>query len=169
MSQTSKFRKYRLSDEYLIFYYKFIEPNLQHISESNSKNLFSTLVEKTWTPWLGFSFERFCLKNAYYLAEKMNFAEEVLHAAPFYAQGDSKFQIDLIYKRSDKVLTVCEIKYHDSPISSKIIPEFERKLVLLEKPNGFTTEKARISFYGADKSLKDAEYFNHIITLEDIL
>jgi AAA+ ATPase superfamily predicted ATPase len=169
MSQTSKFRKYRLSDEYLIFYYKFIEPNLEHISESNSKNLFSTLVEKTWDPWLGFSFERFCLKNAYYLADKMNFADEVIHAASFYGKGDSKFQIDLIYKRSDKVLTICEIKYQDSPISSKIIPEFERKLALLEKPKGFSIEKALISLYGADKSLKDAEYFNHILSLEDIL
>ncbi len=170
MTASSKFRKYKLADEYLIFYYKFIEPNLEHIRDNiNSKNLFDSLVEKVWQPWLGFAFERFALKNAYYLANKMNFADEIIQVAPFYNKKDSKFQIDLIYKRSDKVLGVCEVKYQDKKINSKIIPEFERKLALLEKPKGFTVDKILISLYGADKSLQDTEYFNQILSLEDIL
>jgi hypothetical protein len=36
-------------------------------------------------------------------------------------------------------------------------------------PRGYAFEKALISLYGPDNSLKDTGYFHHFVTLDDIL
>jgi len=167
-SETSKFKKYMLCNEYLLFYFKYIKPNIKTINESTSKKKFETLTGDSFNSWLGFSFERFCLKYSGALAQIMNFEDEVLLASPFFGRNDKKFQIDLIYKRADKVITICEIKHQNKKISTKIIPEMERKCSLFNAPRGYVVEKALISLYGPDESLKNAEYFHHIVTLGDI-
>lgn len=41
------------------------------INETVSLNLFELLTMKNFDVWLGFAFERFCDKNAYYFASIM--------------------------------------------------------------------------------------------------
>ena len=168
-SANTKFKKYALSDEYLIYYFKYIEPNLQIIHESNSRKLFETLTQDSFESWLGYAFERFCLKHAGQIASIMGFADDVLLASPHFEKTDVQFQIDLLFKRADKVVTICEIKHQKKNVGTNIIPEMERKCSLIELPRGHTIEKALISLYGPDKSLKDADYFHHFVSLDDIL
>ncbi|MBW1802318.1 MAG: AAA family ATPase [Deltaproteobacteria bacterium] len=168
-SPNSKFKKYTLADEFLVFYFKYIEPNRQTIKESSSLKLFETLTQNSFDIWLGYAFERFCLKHAGMLASIMGFADDLLLASPHFEKNDQGFQIDLLYKRADRVITVCEIKYHNKKIGTHIIPEMERKCALVKVPRGYTLEKALISLYGPDKALKDAGYFHHFVTLDDIL
>jgi len=165
----SKLRKYRISDEYLQFYFKYVEPNKRIIKESNSSKLFETLTKKGFNIWMGIQFEKFCLKNSLYLAEIMGFEEEVLIASPLFNKEDNKgFQIDLIYLRSDNIITVCEIKYWDKEVNKNIIKEVERKISLLDIPRGYSVETALISIYGEDKSLKERNFFDYSITINDI-
>ena len=169
-SWNSKFRKYRLSDEFLRFYFKFMEPNKDIIRLAKSGNkLFEKLSKDSLDIWLGFAYERFCLKHAWFIAEKMGFADEVLMASPYFGKNDIKFQIDLLYKRVDKVIVICEIKYHSSEISTSIIKEVERKIKLLIPPKGYSIEKALISIYGPDNPLKESGYFDYYLTVEDLL
>ncbi|MEA1911348.1 MAG: ATP-binding protein [Spirochaetota bacterium] len=165
----TKIKKYTLSDEFLRFYFKFIEPNMKMIQSNKSSNIFETLCEKQFIIWSGFAFEKFCIKNNFLLAELMGFSEKIISASPYFGKNDSKFQIDLLFLRSDKVITLCEIKYRNSTISTKIIQEVERKVNLLKVPRGYTVEKSLISLYGSDKSLRDSGYFHHEVTLEQIL
>jgi len=165
----SKFRKYRLSDEFLRFYFKYMAPNRQIIKLSESGNkLFEKLSKDSLDIWLGFAFEKFCLKHAWFLAKKMGFAEETILASPYFGKNDSKFQIDLLYKRVDKVIVVCEIKYHSSEISASVIKEVEKKVEQLSVPKGYSVEKALISIYGPDESLRESEYFDYYLTAEKI-
>lgn len=151
-----------------LFYFKYIEPNEQIISESNSSRLFETLTRKGFDSWLGFAFERFCLKNASLLAQVMEFDQDMLLAAPYFGRNDRHFQIDLLFKRADHVITVCAVKHQNSKIGTKVIPEMERKCALLKTPRGYVMEKALISLYGPDNALRDSAYFNHFVTLEDL-
>ncbi|OPX37959.1 MAG: hypothetical protein B1H12_03485 [Desulfobacteraceae bacterium 4484_190.2] len=167
-SGNSKFKKYTLADEFLVFFFKYIEPNLRVIKESSSQRLFETLTQNSFDPWLGFAFERFCLKHAGMLAFVMDFADDLLLASPYFKKNDEKFQIDLLYKRADRVITVCEIKHQNKKIATDIIPEMQRKCALLKVPRGYALEKALISLYGPDNSLKDTGYFHHFVTLDDI-
>jgi len=118
--------------------------------------------------WLGFAFERFCHKHAGSIAQKMDFADEVIQAGPLFGKNDERFQIDLIYKRIDNVVVVCEIKYSINEIPTTVIPEVQRKCGLLKVPRGFTIQKALISLYGPDKSLAGSRYFDHSVTIKDI-
>ena len=168
-SRNSKFKKYTLADEYLVFFFKYIEPNLRVIKEISSRRLFETLTQNSFDTWLGFAFERFCLKHAGMLAVIMDFADDLLLASPYFKKNDAKFQIDLLYKRADRVITVCEIKHQNKKIGTHIVPEMQRKCALLKVPRGYALEKALISLYGPDNSLKDTGYFHHFVTLDDIL
>ena len=168
-SVNSKFRKYTLADEFLVFFFKYIEPNLRVIKESNSRRLFETLTQNSFDTWLGFAFERFCLKHAGMLAFVMDFADDLLLASPYFKKNDERFQIDLLYKRTDRVITVCEIKHQNMKIGTNIIPEMQRKCALLKVPRSYALEKALISLYGPDNSLKDTGYFHHFVILDHIL
>jgi len=165
----SKLRKYTLSDEFLIFYFKYMEPNLRTIEESGSQRLFEAFSRDNVDIWLGFAFERFCIKHAVYLSGLMGFEDEVLTASPHFERDSRRFQVDLVYRRMDDVVTVCEIKHHKKEISTSIIPEMEKRIKLLNVPAKYTVEKTLISLHGPDKSLKASEYFDYYIQLEDIL
>lgn len=162
----SKLKKYKLRDEYLSFYFKFVEPHLGLIQKNDgNKDLFSRLVKPTWKPWVGLAFENFCLKNALFLAEKMGFEDYV---EDFGSYSGLSTQIDLIFKRTDKVIVLCEVKFHEQALTTSLIPEMEKKIKNFEVPKGYTLEKALISLHGADKSLLNSEYFHHVLSIEDI-
>lgn len=166
-NSNSKLIKYKLTDEYLRFYFKFIKNNIRLISDNRKANLFARLVKPNWQSWLGFAFENYCIKNAAYLSELMGFEDQVIQWGPYFKRGDQGFQIDLIYRRADKVITVCEIKYCDKPVGVEVVKEMERKCELLETPRGYTIEKALISRYGMDSSLQQLDYFHHAIAVGD--
>ncbi len=165
----SKFRKYRIGDEFLAFYFKYMEPNTRLIQTGGQTRLFEKVSAESLDVWLGFAFERFCLKYSTYLAGLMGFKEEMLLAAPYFKSGQEGFQLDLVYKRTDKVIVACEIKFYNGPISPSIIPEMEKKCAAMEIPRGFTLEKALISKYGPDQALQDTGYFNYYVTGEEIV
>lgn len=161
-------KKYRLGDEFLIFYFKYMEPNLRSIKSGGQEKLMEKVSSDSLDVWLGFAFERFCLKHAGYLAGIMGFKDELLLASPFFKREDPGFQLDLVYKRADKVIVACEIKYSNKPLTTKLIPEMEKKCAVFKIPRGYSLERALISLYGPDKALADSCYFNHYVTLENI-
>ena len=164
----TKLKKYKLTDEYVRFYLKYIHKNKKIIKQNTQVNLFDKLVKQNWNAWLGFSFENFCFKNSNWLAEKMGFADQVKNTCPLFVREKKGFQIDLIFERFDNTITVCEIKYLNDQITPKIIPEFEKKLSLLAVKKGITIEKALISQFGADKPLQESGYFHHNLCISDL-
>lgn len=165
----SKITKYYISDQFLSFYFKFIKQNLKSIQINTNNNLFQKLVKPNWDSWLGYAFERYCYQHADYVAEKLGFLEDLEEFGTLYEKKSENFQIDLIFKRFDKVIVVTEVKFHNKEISTSIIPEIEKKISLLEIPKGYTIEKALISTYGESKPLKNSKYFSYSLDLESLL
>ncbi len=166
--KSGKNKKYAIVDEYLSFYFKFIQPNLTIIKKNDTENLFHKLCESKWQPWLGLAFERFVFRNAIFIAELMGFAEEVIDYSPYFNR-EEKIQIDLMYVRQDKVITICEVKFHEQVIDTKVIAEMESKINKFQIPKGYTLERALISFSGQSKALKDSDYFHHSLSLKEII
>jgi hypothetical protein len=163
----SKLKKYKLSDEFLRFYFKYIEPNLKRIEVNASRDLFDLLVKPVWKPWLGLAFETYCLKHTFHLSELMGFDDKVLDWGPIFKQGDTHFQVDLAYRRLDNVITICEIRYHSGPIDVSILADMKKKSEHIHAPRGYTVEYALISRFGPDESLRKLNYFHHYLTVED--
>lgn len=168
-TQSSHLRKYKIIDEYLNLYFKYIAPNRGSIHADVNKYFFQKIIKSQWQSWLGLAFERYCVKHAVYLAERMGFADDLVEFGSVYEKSPQGFQIDLVYRRLDKVIVLCEIKFCQQEIDTKIIPEIEKKIAQYEVPRGYTLEKALISLYGPSPSLKDSEYFQYHLTLRDIL
>ena len=98
-----------------------------------------------------------------YLARLMGFEDNVVQWGPYFQRSDEGFQVDLIYLRNDKVITLCEIKYYDKEVPVTVVHEVKRKCGLIDVPRGYTLETALISRFGPEKALRELDYFHHYI------
>lgn len=164
----TKIRKFKIADEYLMFYAKFLQKNERLIQGGSGAVLFRSKILKSWDSWLGLSFESFCTANALILAEAMGFRDKVLNFGPMFARGVGGYQIDLLFERSDNIITLCEVKYHNKPVNTDIIPEVTKKAQTYKPPRGFSMEYALIAPMGATLALKKSAFFHHIVMEQDI-
>lgn len=172
LSHNSHLVRYCIVDAYMQFYFRFIEPNKKAIENGDFRsNPLSALNMSTYQQWLGFAFERFCRKSHRQIATLLGFQGVKYRVGPYFSkktnEEDPGFQIDLLFDRDDKVMTICEIKYTQTPVSSKVIEEMENKLLLLPNAKKKTIQKVLISNHGADTSLQRRAYFDVMIQAED--
>lgn len=171
LSESSKLIRYAISDNYLQFYYKFIHTKKTLIEKGTfTKSPSKALPLDSWRIWLGYSFERWCCQNSPLIAKALGFADVEYSAGPFYNRATQKsdpgFQIDLLFDRKDKVISVCEIKYTQKPVGLEIVKEFERKLEIFRPYTKKSIQKVLISFSGANPELKN--HFDRIVDFKDI-
>jgi hypothetical protein len=130
------------------------------------------LNRESYQKWLGFSFEQFCRKHSQIIAAIIGFSAVRYKSGAFFNRNSIKensgYQIDLIFDRTDHVLTVCEIKYTIVKTGVEVIEEFEKKLRLMPNKYNETIEKVLISANGASDTLLSQGYFDRIITLDEI-
>lgn len=102
---------YRLTDEYCLFYLKFIEPHTVSKREVWQK-LSKTPKYKSWS---GYSFESLCLKHISQIEKGLgisgidNSYSSYIYPGTAHTDG---FQIDLLIDRPDQVINLCEIKFY---------------------------------------------------------
>jgi len=173
LDEDSKLVRFAIDDNYLQFYFKFIKPQLRSIAsgafrQNPSKALKTTVYRK----WLGFSFERFCRKYSWVIADILGFGGINYRSGAYYRRSkDSEpgFQIDLVFDRDDRVLTICEMKYLESKCRPSVIDEVEVKLSRMKRAESKTVERVLISANGADTNLLSRAYFDRVITLDDLM
>ncbi len=170
-SENSKLQRYQVSDSYLRFYYKFINPQKSAIERGQfDRTPIKGLNNATWRKWLGFAFEHWCMENSVLIAEILSFADVQYKVGPYFNRSTNQlnpgFQIDLMFDRSDRVVSVCEIKYTDNPVGSEVIKEFSKKIDLLNLSPRKTLQKILITAAGAKPELSG--YFDRIITLDQL-
>ena len=166
--KSTNLKRYRIIDELLLFYLKYLLPNEKAIEKGVGMSIFRNKISNQWEPWLGLAFESFCRNQAPLLALAMGFGDRVISFGPAFSRDSPGFQIDLLFERADGVVTLCEVKYHQKPIGCWVIPEVKRKAALFSVPRGKTLELALIAPYGADEPLRQTEFFHHIVTSHDL-
>jgi hypothetical protein len=173
LGDNSLLARYAITDSYLRFYFKFIHPYLLEIENGD----FDTRPEMAmnmiqYQQWLGYAFEKFCRKYHRVIANILGFGAIKYKSGTYFkrklSEEDRGYQIDLLFDREDRVITLCEIRYKDSKISSQVIDEVERKTELFENPGQKTIQRILICNNGADESLQRRFYFDRIITLEEL-
>lgn len=173
LKENSLLARYAITDAYLQFYFKFIKPHANSIDNGDYNTEPATkLHAETLDKWLGFAFERLCRKNHRLISKILGFESVRYKSGAFFnrltgAQNPG-YQIDLVFDRADNVHTVCEIKYSRSPVSSKVIEEFEKKLSLFPNHGKKSIQRVLISAAGAGRSLLNNGYMDRIITLDDM-
>lgn len=173
LPENSLLSRYMIRDQYLQFYYQFIEPIKKRIQRGEfDAEPTKPLKTNSYSIWLGFSFERFCRNHHRLIAKILGFDGIDYQAGPFYnreiSQKKPGYQIDLLFNRSDQVITVCEIKFLEKEVGLPVIHEFKNKIAQFPNPKNKTIHKVLIAPGGVLPVVTKASYFDKIIVLKDL-
>ncbi len=173
LSSTSLLARYCVNDAYLQFYFKFIHPIEKEIDQGDFNNDPVRALNLTnYQIWLGFAFERFCRKYHRVFARILGFSAVNYRVGAYFNrrtnQENPGFQIDLLFDRNDRVITICEIKYTQTSVSASVIDEFARKLESFPNEKHKTIQRILITNGNIDNSLSSRAYFDRMINLSDI-
>jgi uncharacterized protein len=106
--------RYRLTDEFSLFYLHFIEDKRGE-GEGTWHRLAQT---QAWKSWSGFAFESICLKHVPAIKKALGIMGIYTEASAFY-QKTSEFgrgiQVDLLLDRNDQAINLLEIKFYKEP------------------------------------------------------
>jgi uncharacterized protein len=110
---------YRLTDEYSLFYLKFIQQN-----KFAGQGAWTSLSKiQSYTTWCGYAFENICFKHTNAIKRALGIAAVYTN---IYSWHNSKAQIDMLLDREDRCINICEIKYYKSEF--EITKSYEAKL-----------------------------------------
>jgi len=170
----SRLIKYCLSDAYLRFYFTFIRPKTKAINLSTDNDIFGMIRQSGhYYNWMGKSFEYFCHEHAARIAQFLGFSG-INYTYGSYFRNSIKnrpgVQVDLIFNRSDNVITLCEINYRLKTVGIDIIDEVEQKIDKIRDTfHNKTFQKILITLRAPSKRLLDTGYFYKVISIEDFV
>jgi hypothetical protein len=158
-----KLSLYRLSDEYSLFFLKFIDKN-KAAGPGTWQNLFTS---QSYKSWLGFSFETLCLKH-------IGQIKKGLRIDAIYSINSSWFndnaQIDLLIDRNDNVINICELKFYNSQftIDKNYHANLRNKIIEFQKEtktnkNIFLT---MVTTFGVNQNQYSTEIMENELTME---
>lgn len=162
----SKLSLYRLKDNYLRFYLRYIQINLTKIKRSafHLKSL-SNLPE--WQTIMGLQFENLVLNNRKPLHALLNIqSDEIINENPFFQRATKSTpgcQIDYMIQTKFHCLYICEIKFSKHPVGADVIRAVQEKIDRLKRPKGFSCRPVLIHANGVTSDLMESDYFAAII------
>jgi len=168
----TKISLYRLSDNYLRFYFKYIEPNRKKINDD--KFAFHSLsVLPGWNSIIALQVESLVINNRNLLIESLAVnAEDIVADGPYFQRTTKKIagcQIDYMLQTKHNTLYICEIKFSKSPIEKSIIAEVREKIDRLVIPKGFSVRPVLIHVNGVNEGVEENQYFSEIVDISDWL
>lgn len=168
----STISRFRLSDNYLRFYLKYVAPKYALIGKGRF-NKVSLSSLPGWESIMGLQFENLVLNNREKIFELLNIrTEDVITDNPFLQRQTSHkkgCQIDYLIQTKFKNLYVCEVKFSRNPITLKVIDEVKEKINRLQLPRGSSALPVLIHVNGFIDSVAESDYFYEIIDFGDLL
>ena len=162
----SKLSKYRLSDNYLRFYLKYIAKYYTKILRNTFK--FKSLsVLPEWSAIIGLQFENLVLNSREYIHAKLAIdAQDIISENPFFQRKTTVTagcQIDYMIQTRFNCLYICEIKFSHNKIGMEVIDEVQKKIYRIKRPRGFSYRPVLIYAGNISDPLKESDYFAKII------
>lgn len=158
--------RYRLCDNYLRFYLKYMAPKMNRIKKGQYSDV-STSSLPGWSSIIGFQFENLVLNNRKLIWGMLKLKpESILIDNPFFQHKTSKqkgCQIDYLIQTKHKTLFACEIKFHKREVSLKVVEDMKHKLDKMNLPRGFVVLPVLIHAGGVTQEVEECGYFYSII------
>jgi uncharacterized protein len=163
---------YRLSDNYLRFYYKYIHPKLNRIRKGQFKDIFIDSLPG-WSSMVEFQFESLVLNNRRMIQEELHLTpEQIIADNPYYQRSTKRIpgcQVDYLIQTNTNTLFVFEIKFSRNVLKKAIIYEVQEKIKNLAIPKNFSCIPILIHVNGVSDEVFDAGYFHQIIDFTTLL
>lgn len=166
--------RYRLRDNYLRFYFKYIEPNKEKI-KSKTFTFESVYQFSNWEVTVGFQFENLILQNLSELFKILGLKNSSVVAAGPYTQRKTArtkgaCQIDILITTEHKTIYLCELKVREQ-LTGQLIKEMQKKIKVLQIPRGYSIRP--ILIYEGEISEKNKYelkgFFDQLISFSEFL
>lgn len=168
----SSLSRYRLSDNYLRFYLKYIDKNKNKIETKHFDNQPLSMLPG-YSSIMGLQFENMVLNNRDFIWKKTHiYPADIITDNPYFQRPQLRkkgCQIDYLIQTKNNVLYACEIKFSKQEVKSDVISQMQQKINQFYLPRGFSIMPVLIHVNGVMDSVIDAQYFSHIIDFSDLL
>ncbi len=165
--QESKYSKFRLSDNYLRFYLKYIEPNRRRIERGTLLRL------PNIDGILGLQFENIVLKNRLGVFQRLHIdPNDVVYDNPFFQRKTRRAkgcQIDYLIQTRQKILYICEVKFSKNILAPGVIEEVKQKIARINLPRHMSYQPVLIHAGAISDAISDEDYFAATIDFSDLL
>lgn len=163
----SKLSRYRLCDNYLRFYLRYVEPNKANIWQNRD------LLPVGWMTIMGLQFENLVLNNRQAIQHLLGIQPaEIRIDNPYFQRATKKragVQIDYLIQTRFNTLYVCEMKFCRDRIGLEIVEEMRQKIKALSCPRGYSVRPVLIHVNGVTEQLEEQDFFSHIIDFSKLL
>jgi uncharacterized protein len=164
----SKASRYRVRDNYLRFYLKYIQPHKEQIEAGKIRRL-----PHGWYSILGLQFENLVVNNGSAIHQILGVSsDEIVFAGPYLQTARTRrkgCQIDYLIQTRFNCLYLCEVKFKQGSIGAEVIEEVREKLHILQIPRGFSCRPILIHVNGVDESVLDNGFFASIVDFSQLL
>ncbi|MFA6037704.1 MAG: ATP-binding protein [Legionellales bacterium] len=170
--KASKLSHYRISDNYLRFYLKYILPNKDKVIRGVFENV-SLNALPGWECMIGLQFENLVLNNRKKIMRLLNIdANDVIYDNPYFQNKtlrQESCQVDYLIQTRFDTLYIGEIKFSKRQINMDIIPEMEEKIKRIHLSSRFSCRPVLIHVNGVTEELTHSRFFSKIIDFSDLL
>jgi len=167
-SHESKISRYRLSDNYLRFYLRYIESNRHRIEEG-----LITGLPVSWLSIMELQFENLILNNRQKIRELLQIPPEEIIYDNTYFQTKTRerngCQIDYLVQTKYGALYVGEVNFTQGLVDTSVIDEVKEKIASLDRPKWSSCRPVLIHVNGVTDSVRESEFFAHIIDFSQFL
>ncbi len=164
--KSSNLKKYRLKDNYLRFYLRYILPNKDQIAQGLFQLKTASSLQG-WNSIMGLQFENLVLNNFQKLFQMLEIhADDVMRFGPFFQKQTLRqkgCQIDLLIQTKYNCLYICEIKFSSSEVGTQVISEMKEKTANISLPKGMSIRPVLIHVNGVSDGVVDSGLFDYII------
>jgi hypothetical protein len=160
--------RFRLKDNYLRFYLKYIAPRLTKIKREQLQEV-SLTAFPNWEGIMGLQFENLLLNNRHLIWKVLGIApDEIVSDNPYVQHATTKqagCQIDYLIQTRHHTLFMCEFKFSKNKLNNSVISEINAKVEKLTVPKNFAILPVLIHVSGVTQDLERAAYFYKIIDM----
>jgi AAA+ ATPase superfamily predicted ATPase len=162
-----KLSKLRLSDNYLRFYLKYVQPNRRRIERGTLSRL------PNIDGILGLQFENIVLKNRLVIFDRLHIdPNDVLYDNPFFQRKTLRqagCQIDYLIQIRQQTLYVCEIKFSKNAVPTTVIADVQEKIARLNMPRHTSYRPVLIHSGAITDGIAEQDYFSSVIDFGELL
>ncbi len=167
-----KQKLYRLSDCFLRFQLKYVEPYRDLIEQGSYKKA-ATGQLPGWDSMMGFQLESLLLTNREFLFQALGLdPSTIVCDNPFVQTPTTRrkgCQIDYLIQTKMNSLIICEFKFSKNELNSSILNQLKEKSEALLTPKGFGKALALFHIGGVSPKVEESPLLYRVVDLRDLL
>jgi len=162
---------FKLTDEYSLFYLKFME----HSRATGQGTWIKKSTSQSWKSWSGSAFESVCLKHTTQIKKAIGIAGILTEESAWrFAPGKTRkgTQIDLLLDRQDNCINICEMKFYNAALTTEkyYAAELQHKLDIFKEQT--QTKKTlfltMVTTYSTKDNIYKTTLVQNEITMKDL-